>query len=161
VGSFGDGPGRYKQLILDTGKVKGYDSYDGAPYSDTTSEGRVKFLDLTLPQFGLPLYDWVVSLEVAEHIPQQYESVYIDNIVRHAKEGVILSWAVPGQPGFKHINNRPLDYILDMFDRLGFDLDEKASTKLKQKANFWYLKKNINVFRRRSYPIDKLYMYYI
>ena len=57
----------------------------------------MSFLDLTLPQYGLPLYDWVMSLEVAEHIPQDYEAIFIDNIVRHAREGVVLSWAVPGR----------------------------------------------------------------
>ena len=66
-------------------------------FSEETSEGRVTYLDLTLPQYGLPLYDWVMSLEVAEHIPPKYEHIYIDNIVRHAKEGVILSWAKPGK----------------------------------------------------------------
>ncbi|WAQ98049.1 hypothetical protein MAR_022422 [Mya arenaria] len=91
VGSFGDGPGRYKQLLIESGKVKGYDAYDGAPYCDITSEGRVQFLDLTLPQYGLPVYDWAMSLEVAEHIPEQFESVFIKNVVRHAREGVVLS----------------------------------------------------------------------
>ena len=81
---------------MDSGLLKGYDAYDGAPFSEKTSEGRVQYLDLTLPQYGLPLYDWVMSLEVAEHIPKEYESIYLDNIVRHAKEGVILSWAKPG-----------------------------------------------------------------
>ena len=96
VASFGDGPGRYKQLLTDTGKLKGYDAYDGAPFTEKTSEGRVKFHDLTLPQYGLPLYDWVMSLEVAEHIPAKYESIYVDNVVRHAREGVVLSWAKLG-----------------------------------------------------------------
>lgn len=32
VGSFGDRPGRYKQLFLASGNVKGYDAYDGAPF---------------------------------------------------------------------------------------------------------------------------------
>ena len=80
-----------------SGLLKGYDSYDGAPFSEEISEGRVKYLDLTLPQYGLPLYDWIISLEVAEHIPREYENIYLDNIVRHAKEGVILSWARPGK----------------------------------------------------------------
>lgn len=104
VASFGDGPGRYKQLLLDTGLLKGYDAYDGAPFSEKTSEGRVQYLDLTLPQYGLPLYDWVVSLEVAEHIPKEYESIYLDNIVRHAKEGVVISWAKLG----KSLNIHPI-----------------------------------------------------
>ncbi|XP_045194952.2 uncharacterized protein LOC123550582 [Mercenaria mercenaria] len=55
IGSFGDGPGRYKQLFIESGEVKGYDAYDGSPFCDVTSNGSVKFLDLTLPQYGLPL----------------------------------------------------------------------------------------------------------
>jgi hypothetical protein len=50
------------------------------PYCEETSEGRVKFLDLTIPQYGIPLYDWIISLEVAEHIPTKYENIYLDNI---------------------------------------------------------------------------------
>ena len=35
---------------------------------------------------------WILSLEVAEHIPAQFESIYIDNLVKHAKEDIILAW---------------------------------------------------------------------
>ncbi|KAH3750733.1 uncharacterized protein LOC127847594 [Dreissena polymorpha] len=150
VGSFGDGPGRYKQLLLETKKLKGYDAYDGAPFSEKTSDGRVSFLDLTLPQYGLPLYDWVMSLEVAEHIPQDYEAIFIDNIVRHAREGVVLSWAVPGQAGYSHINNRPFEYVKDLFHRLGFEHDPESSNMLKKAAKLEWLQANINVYRRKD-----------
>jgi len=33
VASFGDGPGRYKQMMTNTGLLKNYDAYDGAPFS--------------------------------------------------------------------------------------------------------------------------------
>jgi tryptophanyl-tRNA synthetase len=56
-------------------------------------------MDPTIPQYGILQYDWIISLEVALHIPEKYEAVYLDNILRHAKEGIILSWAVPGQGG--------------------------------------------------------------
>ncbi|KAK7004452.1 hypothetical protein BgiMline_005973, partial [Biomphalaria glabrata] len=55
----------------------------------------VRFLDLTAPHYGLPIYDWILSIEVAEHIPAKFEEIYLDNLVRHAREGIILSWAVP------------------------------------------------------------------
>lgn len=138
--------------------MKGYDAYDGAPFCETTSEGRVKFLDLTLPQYGLPLYDWVMSLEVAEHIPQSFESVYIDNIVRHAKEGVVLSWARPGQGGYSHVNNRPFEYVKTLMDGLGFTHDEDASNSLKQKSSFDWFRNNINVFRRKEAFTNTLYL---
>ncbi|XP_045178406.2 uncharacterized protein LOC123538394 isoform X3 [Mercenaria mercenaria] len=150
VASFGDGPGRYKQLLLDTGLLKGYDAYDGAPFSEKTSKGRVRYLDLTLPQYGLPLYDWIMSLEVAEHIPQEFESIYLDNIVRHAKEGVILSWAKPGQGGFSHVNTRPFEYVKDAFEKLGFEHDPENSAKLKKAASLEWLQWNTNVYRRKD-----------
>ena len=119
VASFGDGPGRYKQLLSDSGKLSGYDAYDGAPYCDITSEGRVRFLDLTLPQYGLPLYDWVMSLEVAEHIPADFQAVYVDNINRHAKEGIVLSWARPGQGGYSGPGRRSAGDSADSYGRPG------------------------------------------
>ncbi|XP_060596739.1 uncharacterized protein LOC132750721 [Ruditapes philippinarum] len=155
VGSFGDGPGRYKQLLTDSGKLKAYDAYDGAPFCDVTSEGRVQFLDLTLPQYGLPLYDWIISLEVAEHIPEQFESTFIDNIVRHAREGVVLSWARPGQGGYSHVNNRPFEYVKELMERLGFSHDDLESEKLKNIASFPWFKWNTNVYRRKRSSLSE------
>ena len=37
----GDGRGDYRKLILDTGKVKNYDAYDGAPYINGITDGQV------------------------------------------------------------------------------------------------------------------------
>ncbi|CAG2233439.1 unnamed protein product [Mytilus edulis] len=102
VASFGDGPGAYKTEIMKLGQVKLFDAFDGAPYSEDNSNGNVNFLDLTIPQYGIPLYDWIISLEVAEHIPKKFESIYLDNLFRHAKVGIILSWAAPGQVGLQH-----------------------------------------------------------
>ena len=75
-------------------------------------------MDLTVPQYGLHLYDWVVSLEVAEHIDAKFEAIYLSNIVRHASEGVIISWAVPGQSGEQHINCKPFTYVLKVMNEL-------------------------------------------
>lgn len=150
VSSFGDGPGMYKKLLLEDGKVNGFDSYDGAPFCDETSEGRVQFLDLTLPQYGLPLYDWVLSLEVAEHIPEQFEKVFIDNIVRHAKEGVVLSWATPGQEGYSHVNMRTFEYVRDLMESFGFQHDVSWSETLRSFPMGPNLRRNINVFNRKD-----------
>lgn len=151
VGSFGEGPGSYKREIMKLHQVQLYDAYDGAPYSEENSNGSVKFLDLTIPQFGIPLYDWIISLEVAEHIPKEFELVYLDNIFRHAKEGIILSWAVPGQGGLQHINNKPLEYVIHVMEENGFYRDEHSSKKFQDSANLWWIRTNINVYRRKNY----------
>jgi hypothetical protein len=66
-----------RREIEKLGHVKLYDAFDGAPYCEETSRGRVRFMDLTIPQFGIRQYDWIISLEVAEHIPKKYEAVYL------------------------------------------------------------------------------------
>lgn len=42
-------------------------------------------------------YDYVMSIEVAEHIPQTFESIYLNNLIKCAKEGVVITWATIGQ----------------------------------------------------------------
>ena len=43
-------------------------------------------------------------MEVAEHIPSQFEAQFLMNLVQHAKKGILLSWGVPGQQGVGHVN---------------------------------------------------------
>ncbi len=84
----------------------------------------MKYLDMAVPQYFLPTYDVTISLEVGdfepasvsvvvqrdqpivlqvgEHVPKQFESIFIDNLVRFAKEAVILSWAQPGSRGMAY-----------------------------------------------------------
>ena len=146
VASFGDGPGVYKELLLKYGEVLSYDSFDGAPYTEETTNKVVKFLDLSVPIYHLNKYDWVMSLEVAEHIPAKFEHIYIDNLVRHAKEGVILSWAKIGQGGHSHINNRDFEYVKQKMEEKGFKHDAKSSRFFQDQATFSWFKSNINVY---------------
>jgi 2-polyprenyl-3-methyl-5-hydroxy-6-metoxy-1,4-benzoquinol methylase len=117
----------------------------------------VQFLDLSLPQFGLPVYDWILCLEVAEHVPKAYEEVLISNIVRHAREGVILSWARPGQEGYSHINNQSPEYVISCMGRLGFELHTQFTDQIRSKTTHKNLLRNINVFvRKETQSVDDL-----
>jgi hypothetical protein len=55
--------------------------------------------------------------------------VYLDNIFRHAKEGIILSWAVPEQEGLSHINNKPIEYVSKVMRENGFQRDAGKTMK--------------------------------
>ena len=150
VASFGDGPGLYKKYILEIGEVLAYDAYDGAPFCEQTTENRVKFLDLSVPIYHLEQYDWIISLEVAEHIDQKYESVYVDNLVRHAKEGIILSWAKIGQLGHSHVNNKDFADVKNIMEKKGFMYDQAQSTMLKSGTSFHWLVNNMNVYIKQN-----------
>jgi hypothetical protein len=39
------------------GHVKLYDAFDGAPYCEETSHGRVRFMDLSIPKYCIRQYD--------------------------------------------------------------------------------------------------------
>ena len=45
--------------------------------------------------------DWVVSLEVGEHIPPSGEAAFLANIRAHARVGAVLSWSA--SPGKFHV----------------------------------------------------------
>lgn len=114
------------------------------------TNGTVSYLDLTIPQYGLPLYDWVVSLEVVEHIPREYEDIFLSNLVRHAKRGLIFSWAKVDQGGNGHINERPDDYVEKKMKELCFDRDLNQSNYLQQVSQYYWLKNNVYVYFRRE-----------
>lgn len=79
--------------------------YDGNPSTQENTEGTCGVLDFS-KALDLSPAEWVISLEVGEHIPAEFESVFIQNIKQHAKNGVILSWSVEGQGGnFKVLMN--------------------------------------------------------
>lgn len=47
-----------------------------------------------------------MSIEVAEHIAKEYEDIYINNLIKCAKEGIVITWAGIGQGGHFHVNNK-------------------------------------------------------
>ena len=148
VASFGDGPGAYKQIINELNQVSCYDAFDGAPYVELTTNNNVNYIDLSKPIYHLNQYDWIISLEVAEHIPSQFESVYLDNLVRHAKEGIILSWATIGQSGHSHVNNRHFNYVKEQMQARNFIHNQEESEFFKSKSTLSWLKSNLNVYRK-------------
>ena len=79
--------------------------YDGNKYTpEVTKFGKV--LDLTMPQDLGKQFDWVQSFEVGEHIPDPKSPAYVEVLTKHARKGIIMSWALPTQGGFHHINGK-------------------------------------------------------
>ncbi len=128
-------------------------AFDGAENVEEVTAGRVKWADLTEP--GLDLAggpaDWVMSLEVAEHIPAEYEANFLRNLARHTRDGLVMSWALPGQPGHYHVNNRGPGYVVSTVEALGFVFNESASNETRAAADgpvAQYFMRNIYIFRR-------------
>ena len=59
-----------------------YSAYDGAGNVERVSGGFTSFVDLTVP-VSLPRADWVLVLEVGEHVPSALEEVLVRNVHAH------------------------------------------------------------------------------
>jgi hypothetical protein len=145
---FGCGMGYYAKGMRDAGYT--CDAYDGNPNTPELTGGIGVTLDLSEPQdFGV-MYDLVLSLEVGEHIPEEYEGIFIQNLVTHADKMIILSWAVPGQAGLGHVNCRDNEYIIGKLKENGFRYDARWSGMLRRGSMLPWFKKTLMVFHREK-----------
>ena len=92
LNDFGAGVGQYGHALIARDPAYRYMGYDGAGNIEEVSKGFVRWYDLTIP-LSLPRTDWLMSLEVGEHIPSRFEASVIRNLHAHNCRGVILSWA--------------------------------------------------------------------
>ena len=89
---------------------------------------------------------WVYSFEVGEHIPKDKEAHFFDLLTKG--DGVIVSWAIPGQGGDGHINERKTSYVCQKIKDRGFAYDKSVSQRMRDASCLPYFVHNLMVFRR-------------
>lgn len=142
----GCGLGTYVQHFNSNGLKA--DGFDGNPNTPELTNNQCSVLDLSKEfKFDKP-YDWVMSLEVGEHLPAEFEDIFISNLHNNNKKGIILSWAVKGQGGHGHFNEQNNDYIKEKVMKLGYTNDTFAETILRQSSTLPWFKNTIMVFRK-------------
>ncbi len=87
-------------------------------------------------------YDLAMSLEVAEHLEEEYADTFVDNITR-ASDRILFSAAIPGQGGVHHVNEQWQSYWIDRFAKRGYGVDFSF------RKQFWN-NPNINSWRRQN-----------
>jgi hypothetical protein len=143
VVDFGCGPGKYVEYLNEHGFIA--EGFDGNP---TLHAKNCFMLDLAKPVKLSKQFDWVLCLEVIEHIPVEYEEVILNNLDIHCKKGLILSWAQPGQGGHGHYNERPQPYVLDTMKARGYTIDEDLTTQLRKSGTYHWFQNNVMFFRK-------------
>ena len=103
VMELGAGMGCYTQYLASRGVP--IRAYDGSPTVAQKTDGLVQTADLSRRQSLGPRADWVFCIEVAEHIPPQFEEALLSNVHEHNRKGVVLSWSSLKPPhGNGHVN---------------------------------------------------------
>lgn len=121
-------------------------AYDGNPNTKTLTQGLGSVLDLSQEVNLNETFDCVLSLEVGEHIPKEYEETFINNVCKHSKKYIILSWAIPGQGGDGHVNCQTNEYIInEMFNR-NYTLNLEYTNDLRNKSYLKWFKNTLMLF---------------
>ena len=148
VVDFGCGNADYSRYLVE----KGLDceAYDGNPNTPEMTNGFGRVLDLTKPFDLGKKFDYVVCLEVAEHIPLEYQDIFVENLVKHTDFYLVISWAVEGQGGDGHINEQNEDYVLNLFKNKNMNYNKEVSDFIKHNATLGWFKETVYVFRREE-----------
>ena len=75
--------------------------------------------NLTTPLDLGRTFDLVMSLEVAEHLPQAAAETFVSSLVGLGPV-VLFSAAIPGQQGDHHVNLQWQDWWVEYFERHGY-----------------------------------------
>lgn len=100
-------------------------------------------------------FDVVVSMEVAEHLPEISADRYI-KLLTGSGDQVVFTAAPPGQGGKDHVNEQPADYWIEKFAKEGFEYlpNETAAWKEEWKESgqvkSWYYT-NLLLLRRKAH----------
>lgn len=148
VCDLGCGMGEYTRKMREAGISA--DGFDGNPNTPQLTNGLANVLDLSVPVNFPKKYDWVLSLEVGEHLPPEYERIFINNVVNNNCKGIILSWAVEGQGGYGHFNCRNNDYVKQQIMDCGYDNDIETEKWLRDNVELSWFKNTIMVFIKRE-----------
>lgn len=145
VVDIGCGNGSYTRYLNEQGFH--CTGYDGNPETPRMSGELCHVLDFSMPQ-SIGIHELVISLEVGEHLPVEFEQIFIDNICNSSSKGILLSWAVEGQGGYGHFNCRNNDYIIEEMKKRGFLFNDTVSKKFRKASTFYWFPNTIMYFEK-------------
>jgi len=110
----------------------------------------LKTADLKLPLKLEKKYDLVMSMEVAEHIPEEHSDTFIDNLV-NAGDVILFSAAIIGQVGTYHVNEKMPEYWAQKFIKHGYVPVDFIRPRIwnNNDIQYWY-RQNTLIFIKES-----------
>jgi len=94
------------------------------------------------------IYDLAWCHEFVEHVDGEFVNNFIETFKK--SKMIIMSHAVPNQPGINHVNCQTDEYWIDLMTKNGFSYDDLISKKLreiaKQEKDFNYFSPSGLVF---------------
>lgn len=151
VVEIGAGLGCYTSALQASGQLSSLAAYDGINGIGKMTRGLVEHADLTSQMSASPA-EWVLVLEVMEHIPVAAEQMALRNIAGIAAKGVVLSWS-NSAAGMGHVNLRNQSEVVDKMAAHGYAHDAVAQSRLRRAvSNVGWYRETLMVFLRPAPP---------
>lgn len=107
--------------------------------------------DLREPLMIGRTFDLVISMEVAEHIPKEYENIFIDSLVRLGSV-ILFSADIPHGGGVGHVNEQWQDYWTDLFLKRQYVVIDCVRPTIWDNENvMWWYRQNTLLFVKKNY----------
>eukprot|EP00928_Gymnodinium_smaydae_P080408 TRINITY_DN64106_c0_g1_i1.p1 TRINITY_DN64106_c0_g1~~TRINITY_DN64106_c0_g1_i1.p1 ORF type:complete len:390 (-),score=46.04 TRINITY_DN64106_c0_g1_i1:719-1888(-) len=147
VADVGAGAGVYATWFNESGRVTAF-AFDGAEGVARMTKGvvRVLRLDEAIPLDFENKFDWILCLDVAEHIPKALAETFTANLRRLARRGLVLSWTEEAIAS--HPNPLPWGAARTLVERAGFRLDEQLTARVHERhgASYGLYRNALGVF---------------
>lgn len=91
-------------------------------------------------------FDFVMSIEVAEHLEPEYAEKFVANIAFVAKDKVLITAAPPKAKGHYHVNCQSAEYWVALFKKYDLILEEEMTQDFRESFSSYKMKKGINTF---------------
>ena len=121
--------------------IHGVDGSSAALDNAVVPRNRLAKHDLRDPYRPDREFDLAICIEVAEHLAESYAETLVESITSSAST-VVFTAAEPDQGGTHHVNEKPREYWIDLFDKYGFNYDRETTDQM---SDEWDLSKTTEV----------------
>jgi 2-polyprenyl-3-methyl-5-hydroxy-6-metoxy-1,4-benzoquinol methylase len=96
-------------------------------------------------------FDLAWTVEFVEHVECRYVSNFVEPM-KHCKY-IIMTHAIPNQPGHHHVNCRNEEYWVNVIEAFGFMVDEDTTNKVRKSSTMEekYMRQQSLFFRNLNY----------
>lgn len=95
-------------------------------------------------------FDFAMSVEVAEHLPEEAADNFVTSLTRHS-DIIMFSAAVPGQVGTWHINEQWQEYWQKKFEAQGYETIDYVRKKWWLNPHIvWWYRQNIFLYIKKD-----------
>eukprot|EP00397_Hematodinium_sp_SG-2012_P018189 GEMP01018622.1.p1 GENE.GEMP01018622.1~~GEMP01018622.1.p1 ORF type:complete len:543 (+),score=122.54 GEMP01018622.1:81-1709(+) len=153
----GAGGGHYSTFLNRTGLVTAFavDAAGGEDELQRYTGSKVQFFDAQEPVVNSPYasrqFDYILCLEVAEHIKPDKTHIFVRNLDLLGKRGLVLSWAQEESCGlgWGHVNCRNTEDVIFLMEKsTSYRVDLDITAHLRAKSQISWIAKTVLYFSK-------------